>query len=531
MKKILVIRTHRLGDVLQLTPMLAGLKARHPAAAITLVTGDSLADLIGDQPFIDEFVSIPESKYRHELSHRPISRPHVYHELYDGISALRARHFDLAINRQYETGALISYLTGAKDIRGGAFSPEQGFYFTDNPSSELYEIIKKDRKKNTRNLVDWNCLIAGLDPGCTPMNIRLSAADRWEAAELLSAYDLSPQDGFIAVQMGAARAFRHWGVDHYAALLTHLTLEKKRQVVLLGTQDEKALVDAVKAKLLPDMTGLIDLTGKTSLRVLGGVLECCRLLITGDTGTMHLAAAVGTPVLAIFYGTAYPWETGPYGCGHLVLFADEPCAPCVQPDDCPTGQHCRQTIKPEHVCTAFEISECLRTGSDCSGEIDAAWMAPLLEGNVRLFLTQVDPGTGQRLVPINAETARGRLKTEERQMIDFAGLLPDYLQRLQRYESDLLQDYYGGDRESFTGTFSRYVDQWLRLVQYVNKANMERTIRDALSVNLMPILQQATQAMQDEDVVSLKDIVQNELSGLIAILGERKNATGSVEEF
>ena len=85
---------------------------------------------------------------------------------------------------------------------------------------------------------------------------------------------------------------------------------------------------------------IIDAIGKTSLKELGALLQRCRYLVTGDTGTMHMAAAAGTRVIALFYGPAYPFETGPYGDGHLVVWPDIDCAPCTRPSDCRDAFRC-----------------------------------------------------------------------------------------------------------------------------------------------------------------------------------------------
>jgi len=91
-------------------------------------------------------------------------------------------------------------------------------------------------------------------------------------------------------------------------------------------------------------------------------------LITGDTGTMHLATAVGTMVVALFFGSAYCFETGPYGEGHIVIQADLPCAPCYQNIDC-KNPRCRTAIKPQDVTRGIELSKKL-TLDERAGVVD-----------------------------------------------------------------------------------------------------------------------------------------------------------------
>jgi ADP-heptose:LPS heptosyltransferase len=146
--KILIIRTHRLGDVLQLTPLLTGLKEKYPKSQITFVTGSDMVDLLSGNPCVDEIVSIPEKEYRYFLSNRPDYYAKVYNEVYDLISRLKQKDFDLIINRQYEFGAVMAFLIGAEETTGGSFSPERSFFFEDDASRELFETIKTKRNTN-----------------------------------------------------------------------------------------------------------------------------------------------------------------------------------------------------------------------------------------------------------------------------------------------------------------------------------------------------------------------------------------------
>ena len=93
--------------------------------------------------------------------------------------------------------------------------------------------------------------------------------------------------------------------------------------------------------------GGIDLTGKTRLLQLAALLERCQLLVTNDTGTMHIATAVGTPVVALF-GSTDPSITGPWGDGHVVIKKDVPCSPCLK-RICPTDRQCMTLITVDEV--------------------------------------------------------------------------------------------------------------------------------------------------------------------------------------
>ena len=112
---ILVIRTHRFGDILQLTPMLQGLKKKFPDGEISFLTGSDMTDLVACNPDVDEVFSIPEKEYRWFLKNRPEQYSRIHNELYDLISELRQKDFQLIVNRQYEFGSVLAWLIGGAE--------------------------------------------------------------------------------------------------------------------------------------------------------------------------------------------------------------------------------------------------------------------------------------------------------------------------------------------------------------------------------------------------------------------------------
>lgn len=504
---ILVIRMHRFGDILQLTPMIQALKMKYSDCRITFFTSSEMSELLTDNPDIDEVISIPEKKYRYYLKNKPEYYAHIHNDMYDLISDLKERKFQMIINRHYEFGGILAHLIGAKQFLGQIFSPESGSFLNDPISTRLYDTILTNRKTNQRNLVDWACRIAGLPPGSGKMYFPVTKIDIWAAERLLSVH-AAHNDPLIAVQMGAAKSFRQWGTDNYFHIIKWLIESKGKKVVLLGTEDEKGEADSIRLRLGKSNQYLIDLIGKTGLKTLGGILKKCRILITGDTGTMHMAAAVGTQVIALFYGTAFPWETGPYGTGHLVLYADEKCAPCFHPEDCITGHSCRVAITPEHVREAFEISEAITENKIT--DID------FLSEKVNLYLTYARPGADQTLVPIN----------EISNINDFQAL-PDHsgvedfsvgMDNFCKKGDHLLQKMHRGDIEGFLDLFSGYIGQWIKIISYINEMHFNKNVSEALVQCLYPAINEATRAMQARDYSALSDLIQYDFKQAVTIL-------------
>jgi ADP-heptose:LPS heptosyltransferase len=128
------------------------------------------------------------------------------------------------------------------------------------------------------------------------------------------------------VHAGGGREIKQWNLDRFADVVNRLAASHAAAVVLSGDAGDRALVDAVKADLDPGVRCL-DLVGRADLVTLAAVLEKVNLLITGDTGPMHLAAALDTPVIAVF-GPSDPARWGPFSNRARVVRVSLPCSPC-----------------------------------------------------------------------------------------------------------------------------------------------------------------------------------------------------------
>ncbi|MBB5144355.1 glycosyltransferase family 9 protein [Desulfovibrio intestinalis] len=147
--------------------------------------------------------------------------------------------------------------------------------------------------------------------------------------------------GYVAMQLGASEARRQWPVASFAALGDRLWREVGLCPVLLGSPAETSLAaEYMQAAGCP----YINAVGQTSISQLAALLTQCRLLVTNDTGTMHLAAGLKIPCLAIFLATAQPWDTGPYLSGCCCLEPAMTCHPCAYGRACPYEHACREAI-------------------------------------------------------------------------------------------------------------------------------------------------------------------------------------------
>jgi heptosyltransferase I len=155
--------------------------------------------------------------------------------------------------------------------------------------------------------------------------------------EVLGRTGLRAGSSWIAMNVSARWPTKRWPIESFAAVADRLYEEGMGPVVLIGGPDDRA--DAQTVKALTKKSSMRDATGLTPLGLLPALLQSASLLLTNDSGPMHVAAAVGTPVIALF-GPTSAARTGPYGKNHRVLARQLPCSPCF-------SRHCRNPVERE----------------------------------------------------------------------------------------------------------------------------------------------------------------------------------------
>jgi lipopolysaccharide heptosyltransferase II len=161
-------------------------------------------------------------------------------------------------------------------------------------------------------------------PARDAVRLAVPAEARARAAELLAGVaDARP---IIVVHAGGGREVKQWNLDRFAEVASRLAASRDAAIVLSGDAGDRALVDAVKADLEPTVR-FVDLAGRADLVTLAAVLDRANLLVTGDTGPMHLAAALDVPVVAVF-GPSDPTRWGPFSPRARVVRVSLPCSPC-----------------------------------------------------------------------------------------------------------------------------------------------------------------------------------------------------------
>jgi heptosyltransferase-1 len=304
--RILIIKPSSLGDVVHALPTVNLIRKRYPDAHISWLINDTLGSLLKHCPIINETIGFPR---------------HQYAKLPALVRRLRQSRFDIVIDLQgLLRSGLMTWLTRAPRRIGLSDAREGARFFYD-------EIVDVPRA----HAVD-RYLLAARHLGCEAIPIEFP----------LGVSGQIKFEGLIAVNPSARWETKLWGSEKFAELVRRLPRER---VVLTGSSAERDTIEQIAQ-------GSRNLAGQTDLFQLAELYRRCAVVISNDSGPMHVAAAVGTPVVAIF-GPTDPALTGPYGKQHAVLRSSIPCSPCFK-DHCtyPVTMECMKLVTVEQVLAA-----------------------------------------------------------------------------------------------------------------------------------------------------------------------------------
>lgn len=201
-------------------------------------------------------------------------------------------------------------------------------------SSKLEEIKSSDNNQEDKEVRVLSCL---KEPDSSTLKLM---------KDLLSS--LAPEDskGYVAFQLGASAEFRKWPAKNFAEIGDRIWAEHKLCPILLGSEGELRLKNTYENH---SQSPFISLMGKTNLKELAAVLSQSKLLLTNDTGTMHLAAGLDVPILSIFLSTAQAYDTGPYSINSCSVEGDIRCHPCSFGASCPHRFRCHQRVEVDAI--------------------------------------------------------------------------------------------------------------------------------------------------------------------------------------
>ncbi|MGE3276388.1 MAG: glycosyltransferase family 9 protein [Vicinamibacterales bacterium] len=343
MKRILVLQMCRLGDILQTTPMLRGLRRRHPDAEITLVLHDVFRDVPVPSHLYDRLVPFPYGLVAATISaHREDWKREV-ERLRTWVRDVAPEPVDLLLNLTHsDLAGFLSALIPHRELSGGLIAPDRtrvvnGTWMTYFWASQVA------RSLGAINLVDVHNYAAGVPSDGRALEMAIPDRAHERIAEWLSVRGLGARP-LVAVQLGASEERKRWPAEKVAEALNRLP-DATADVVLVGGGDERHLAERATAVLTRPVHVAM---GETNITELGALLARASLLLTNDTGTMHVASAMGTRIVDLSTGNVFVHETAPYGEGHFVLEPRIECFPCTAGATCHHFR-CREAFTPDDV--------------------------------------------------------------------------------------------------------------------------------------------------------------------------------------
>lgn len=339
-RRVLAVRLDALGDVLMTTPAIRALKESAPGRHVTLLTSTAAAPLARLVPEVDEVIA-------HDVSWMKATAPRADAAVDRALVARLARgRFDAAaIFTVYSQSALPAAL-----LCSLAGVPRRLAHCRENPYQLLTDWVPDPEparlvRHEVRRQLDLVATV-GARTGDERLSLRVPPTARARAAALLAGLRVEG-DRWVLVHPGASAPSRRYPPERFAEVAERLAARTGRAVLFTGRADERALIDAIRAAMRTpahSVAGRIDLAGMAAL------VAAAPLLISNNTGPVHVAAAVGTPVVDL-YALTNPQHT-PWGVPHRVLFHDVPCRYCYK-SVCPeTHQNCLRLVDPGAVVDA-----------------------------------------------------------------------------------------------------------------------------------------------------------------------------------
>ena len=355
MKRILLINFGRMGDLIQSSPLISYLHERNPGVEIGCMAASGFDEVMRGIPGIDIRHPIELFKYMLALKNEDLLGNL---SLFKGLlEELKSYDYDVIYNLTHNRmGAILSGLLPGEVV--GLTVDNQGFSSVENRWMRQFYNTNINRGLNQFNLVDLYRLSAGFKKEeATANNSRLrflvnEEAKYW-AEDELKKRGWKPGRKIIGFQAGASMEAKRWPGRNFNRLAKALTGDFN--LAFFGTERERSLVD----EAVDEAPGAMNFAGETGIVQLAALLDKCELLVTNDTGTQHLAAAVGTPIVSLTMGPALASETGPFGEGHIVIEPDIDCMPCSYKYPC-LDFACHSLISPELV--KWVVTEMMENG-------------------------------------------------------------------------------------------------------------------------------------------------------------------------
>ena len=344
-RRVLAIKLWGLGNLVMIVPVLDALRRAAPGVEIDFLTLEANRALLARSGVVERIVGFEVRSYA------ALAR-----SLWSALRTLRARRYDLVLDFEQfaKLSAIFAYASGAaRRIGFDTDGQRRGWLYTTR-------VVYADGE-HMRQIFLRLLLPLGIEASLRPPSFAIQPAERARVAELLAAHGVR-RDHFplVGMHVGSGPSstgvpLKRWPAESFAALADALVLRHAASIVFTGQgEEEAALVREARTRM---QQTAIDACDQLALGDLLALLEACHFVVSNDTSVMHLAAAVGTPVAALF-GPTSPQQYGPWNPGDLVFWQGLHCSPCLtnynQKVSLCSDPVCIRSIQPAQVLEAIE---------------------------------------------------------------------------------------------------------------------------------------------------------------------------------
>lgn len=358
--KILLIRLRRIGDLVTVTPCTRALKEAYPESSLAVLVEEEGGDIFRGNPYVDEI--LVWEKRREENALRRVWREMAF------LFTVWRRHFDLVVNLHGgPRSAFLTAVSGARYRVGGFLSWHHWNW--------VYNIrVRAERdaagRQVARHIVErhlHSLRSAGVTASDPHLILPVLPQSQVAVARVLAASGMTDGEPLVTLYPAASSPLMRWKEERFAALADRLIETTGVRVALVGGREEKAVVERVAVCM---RRPVLNLAGATSLQEMAALCERSALFIGVDGGPTHIAAAVGTPILALFGPTSHEtWR--PWTDRHEVLRTDIPCIGCMRSRCLFETIRCMEGITVEQVweaaCRVGRLGERMPRGRDNGG--------------------------------------------------------------------------------------------------------------------------------------------------------------------
>jgi lipopolysaccharide heptosyltransferase II len=344
-QRILVIRLDLIGDLVLSMTLVRALKRSYPQAEIDLLALPASAKVVMHDPELTEIITYDPNVWRRP---KALIQPKNWREAFSLRRRLRARHYDIAVSVFGPWAGIIAVLSGAKRRVGFGRESYPGFMTDNVPGRHWNPGDHKHEVDYCLELANSSGVITSRADRIPRLYVDPQACQQLE--QLLIQQGVQQAKPVIACHVSSNNGqSKRWPIPYWATLIDKLIREQGAQVIFTGAPVDTPLIESVSHRMQEQA---INLAGKTSLPQLVALLQRADLVISGDSGPMHIAAAVGTPLIAI-HGPTDPALSGPVSPTATILRSDIWCSPCYNARDTADCRffttQCMKNISPAQV--------------------------------------------------------------------------------------------------------------------------------------------------------------------------------------